>query len=232
MARVLVIKDPQSLACLLKPQAVITGVKVALVLLKQTGRPGRDCDQSSVSTSITDGAGCTIYQEINRQSQLEWVPARLQVIDGGKTYIREDAACSNSCTQAMPRAPTASESRFDGTLDAQVMRCADIELNPVTHRVMRRGRPLHVAATEFKVLQILLERPERVFSRRELIEAVWGESSTIDERTVDVHIGRLRKVLNSVRGQDLLRTVRGAGYALVCDRLPARTTKGSLSDLD
>src|SRR3974390_2815257 len=76
------------------------------------------------------------------------------------------------------------------------------------------GRPIALGPTEYRLLEFFLEHPGRVFSREQLLDSVWGRDIYIDERTVDVHIGRLRKLLNPGREQDPIRTVRGAGYAL------------------
>ena len=81
-------------------------------------------------------------------------------------------------------------------------------------RVSRAGREVELGPTEFRLLEFLMERPGRVFSREQLLDGVWGRDVYIDERTVDVHVGRLRKALNRGRETDPIRTVRGAGYAL------------------
>ena len=91
---------------------------------------------------------------------------------------------------------------------------ADLDLNPATQRVTRAGQTIPLTATEYRLLEFFLEHPGRVFSREQLLDSVWGRDIYIDERTVDVHIGRLRKLLNPGREQDPIRTVRGAGYAL------------------
>jgi two-component system, OmpR family, phosphate regulon response regulator PhoB len=90
----------------------------------------------------------------------------------------------------------------------------DVELDRETRRVHRGARDVHLGPTEFRLLEYLLERPGRVFSRSQLLDGVWGQSVEIDERTVDVHVGRLRKALSRGRERDPIRTVRGAGYSL------------------
>ncbi len=90
----------------------------------------------------------------------------------------------------------------------------DITLDPETHRVHRAGNTLKLGPTEFRLLATLLEKPGRVFSREQLLDRVWGRDIYVDSRTVDVHVGRLRKALCTFGGEDPLRTVRGAGYAL------------------
>ena len=90
----------------------------------------------------------------------------------------------------------------------------DIVLDAETHRVMRDGQELKLGPTEFRLLSTFMEKPGRVWSREQLLDRVWGRDIYVDTRTVDVHIGRLRKALTRFGGGDPLRTVRGAGYAL------------------
>ena len=95
-----------------------------------------------------------------------------------------------------------------------VLEFEDIRLDPETHRVTRSGQSLKLGPTEFRLLATFMEKPGRVFSREALLDRVWGRDIYVDTRTVDVHIGRLRKALCQNGGEDPLRTVRGAGYAL------------------
>jgi DNA-binding response OmpR family regulator len=92
-------------------------------------------------------------------------------------------------------------------------RAGDLELDRETRRVRRGVRDIHLGPTEFRLLEYLLEKPGRVFSRAQLLDGVWGQAAEIDERTVDVHVGRLRKALSRGRERDPIRTVRGTGYA-------------------
>ncbi|APF36315.1 phosphate regulon transcriptional regulator PhoB [Chelatococcus daeguensis] len=96
---------------------------------------------------------------------------------------------------------------------ATVLTAGDIELDRETRRVRRSGRELHLGPTEFKLLEFLMQSPGRVFTREQLLDGVWGHDVYIDERTVDVHVGRLRKAINRARKPDPIRTVRGAGYS-------------------
>lgn len=90
----------------------------------------------------------------------------------------------------------------------------DIILDAETHRVTRDQKPLKLGPTEFRLLTTFMEKPGRVWSREQLLDRVWGRDIYVDSRTVDVHIGRLRKALCAHGGADPVRTVRGAGYAL------------------
>jgi len=93
-----------------------------------------------------------------------------------------------------------------------------IRLDPATHRVTVDAKPLHLGPTEFKLLRFLLARPERVHTRAQLLDQVWGDHVYIEERTVDVHIRRLRVALEPFGVQDLIETVRGAGYRIAAPR--------------
>ncbi len=95
---------------------------------------------------------------------------------------------------------------------AEVLRVSDVELDRTAHRVMRGLREVRLGPTEFRLLEYLMESPGRVLSRGQLLDGVWGHDAYVDERTVDVHIGRLRKALIRGKERDPIRTVRGAGY--------------------
>ncbi len=96
---------------------------------------------------------------------------------------------------------------------AEKLSAGDLDLDRETRRVRRGVRDVHLGPTEFRLLEYLLEKPGRVFSRAQLLDGVWGLSVEIDERTVDVHVGRLRKALSRGRERDPIRTVRGTGYS-------------------
>jgi two-component system phosphate regulon response regulator PhoB len=91
---------------------------------------------------------------------------------------------------------------------------ADMTIDMAARRVRRNGRPIHLGPTEFRLLAFLMQHPRRVFSREELLNAVWGHDIHVEPRTVDVHVRRLRKALNGDGELDIVRTVRAAGYAL------------------
>ena len=94
----------------------------------------------------------------------------------------------------------------------------DLVIDRVAHRVKRAGSEIHLGPTEFRLLDYLMQHPGRVFSREQLLDAVWGSDVYVEARTVDVHIGRLRKALNRQETEsDPIRTVRSAGYSLDID---------------
>ena len=90
----------------------------------------------------------------------------------------------------------------------------DIVVDRVSHRVKRSGKEVHLGPTEFRLLDYLMQHPGRVFSREQLLDAVWGSDVYVEARTVDVHVGRLRKSLMQHSDVDPIRTVRSAGYSL------------------
>ena len=96
---------------------------------------------------------------------------------------------------------------------AGVLRAGDVELDRERRRAFRSRREVDLGPTEFRLLEFLLQSPGRVFSREQLLDGVWGRDLDIDERTVDVHVGRLRKALNRGHSPDPIRTVRGSGYS-------------------
>jgi two-component system, OmpR family, phosphate regulon response regulator PhoB len=95
--------------------------------------------------------------------------------------------------------------------------CSDIVMDLATHRVARGGKNIHLGPTEFRLLRMFMERPYRVFTREQLLDNVWGRDIHVELRTVDVHIRRLRKALGAHGDNDVIRTVRGTGYALDVD---------------
>ena len=90
----------------------------------------------------------------------------------------------------------------------------DVTMDLSAHRVQRNSRPIHLGPTEFRLLEFFMQHPRRVFSREEVLDAVWGPDIHVEPRTVDVHIRRLRKAINGEGELDVVRTVRAAGYAL------------------
>lgn len=104
--------------------------------------------------------------------------------------------------------------RIRPALAGQTISVGDLTLDPVAHKVERRGRQLQLGPTEYRLLKFLMESPGRVFSRNQLLDGVWGTGSDIELRTVDVHIRRLRKAIEIDGIKDPVRTVRSAGYAI------------------
>lgn len=110
--------------------------------------------------------------------------------------------------------PALSSRHGGAPIDYQLVRYADVEMDLVTYRVRRDGQDVHLSPIEFKLLRHFLERPEQVITREELHGAAWLDNVHVGPRTIDVHVGRLRKALRSGCNDNLIRTVRSVGYAL------------------
>lgn len=104
--------------------------------------------------------------------------------------------------------------RVHPSSEDETLSFGDLVMDLAAHRVKRADADIHLGPTEFRLLRHFLEHPSRVFSREQLLDTVWGKDVYVEPRTVDVHIRRLRKALNEGGGDDLIRTVRSAGYAL------------------
>ncbi len=104
--------------------------------------------------------------------------------------------------------------RSSPSLGEEMLRFGDISMDLAGHRVRRNGRDVHLGPTEFRLLRHFMQHPGRVFSREQLLDLVWGHDVYVELRTVDVHIRRLRKALNEENEEDVIRTVRSAGYAI------------------
>ena len=104
--------------------------------------------------------------------------------------------------------------RIRPALAEEVLTCGDLVMDLASHRVMRSGRAVHLGPTEYRLLRYFLEHQGRVLSRDQLLDQVWGRDIFVEQRTVDVHIRRLRKALNGPKEADIIRTERSAGYAI------------------
>lgn len=104
--------------------------------------------------------------------------------------------------------------RANPSVLSHVLTVGELLLDREQHQVFRKGRGVRLGPTEYRLLEFMMLAPGRVFSREQLLDGVWGNGVYVDERTVDVHIGRLRKAINTGRCPDMVRTVRGAGYAI------------------
>ena len=170
-------------------------------------------------------SGITILREIRRVRDKQATPILMLTARGeesDKVYGLEAGADDYV---VKPFSPAELIARINGLLrrsstvqDGGVLIYDDLELSVLTHKVRRSGRAIHLGPTEFKLLRTLMERPERVFSREQLLDKAWGHGIYVEDRTVDVHIRRLRKALNADGKLDLIRTVHSEGYALDIDK--------------
>lgn len=166
-------------------------------------------------------SGIEVCRQIKMRADTRNVPvimlsARSEEVDkvrgletGADDYVIKPYSVVELMARVRAQLRRTRPSTVGGRLDYE-----DIVLDSETHRVMRADKPLKLGPTEFRLLSTFMEKPGRVWSREQLLDRVWGRDIYVDTRTVDVHIGRLRKALTVHGGSDPLRTVRGAGYAL------------------
>lgn len=166
-------------------------------------------------------SGIEVCRRLRRQSETREIPVIVLTARGEEAdKVRGlDSGADDYVTK--PFSPTELLSRIRAVLrrarpalSSEALGFADLTMDLVSHRVHRTGREVKLGPTEFRLLRHFLEHPGRVFSREQLLDAVWGRDVYVETRTVDVHIRRLRKALNEGGLEDLIRTVRSAGYAL------------------
>lgn len=166
-------------------------------------------------------SGIEICRRLKARSDTRHVPiimlsARSEEVDrvrGLETGADDYVVKPYSVVELMARVRTQLRRVRPSTVGV-VLEFGDIRLDPESHKVFRGPHMLKLGPTEFRLLTTFMEKPGRVWSREQLLDRVWGRDIYVDTRTVDVHIGRLRKALCAHGGEDPLRTVRGAGYAL------------------
>lgn len=166
-------------------------------------------------------SGLEVCRQIRRKSDTRDVPIIMLTARGEESDRIRGLEVGADDYVAKPFSPSELIARVRAVLrrskpsTAQdLLTFGDLVMDLSAHRVLRSGRPIHLGPTEFRLLRFLLERPGRVYSREQLLDAVWGRDIYVEPRTVDVHIRRLRKAINLPGDSDMIRTVRSAGYAL------------------
>jgi two-component system phosphate regulon response regulator PhoB len=221
---VLVVEDDPSLVTLLRYN-----------LEKQGFRVDEAADGPEALTSIAENepdlvlldwklptlSGIEVCRQIRRRSETRDLPvimvtARTEEQDEvrGLTTGADDYVTKPFNMEALLARVRALLRRTSDMPTKERLSFHDVTMDLATHRVQRNGRAVHLGPTEFRLLEFFLQHPRRVFSREELLDAVWGPDIHVEPRTVDVHIRRLRKSVNGAGELDLVRTVRAAGYAL------------------
>lgn len=225
---ILVIEDEDALATLLQYNLEKEGYQVSVagdgeeaMMLAEEGNP----DLVLVDWMLPKVSGIEVCRRLRGRQESRNVPIimltargeeadRIRGLDtGADDYVVKPF----SMTELFARIRAVMRRIRPGLADDQV-RCGDIVIDRVAHRVRRDGTEVHLGPTEFRLLDYLMQHPGRVFSREQLLDAVWGSDVYVEARTVDVHIGRLRKALNNAGEGDPIRTVRSAGYALDAER--------------
>ncbi len=222
--RLLLVEDDPALAELLEFRFTAEGYAVSVtpdgdeaLLLAQEEAP----DLVVLDWMIEGTSGIEVCRRLRKGKATAHVPIIMLTARGAEDdKIRglETGADDYLTTPSSPRELIARVGaimrRIRPALAGETIAVGDLSLDATAHKVTRRGQVIQLGPTEFRLLKFFMEHPGRVFSRGQLLDAVWGTESEIELRTVDVHIRRLRKALNAAGGRDIVRTVRGAGYAL------------------
>ncbi|MBL8573030.1 MAG: phosphate regulon transcriptional regulator PhoB [Hyphomicrobiaceae bacterium] len=223
MPKILVVEDEDALSVMLRYNLEAEGYAV------ETVANGDEADLRLRETTpdlvlldwmLPGLSGIEICRRLRGRAETERLPIIMMTARGEETErIRGLATGADdyvvkpfSVPELMARVRAILRRAKPETVTTQ-LRAGDIELDRETHRVRRGGRELHLGPTEYRLLEFLMKTPGRVYSREQLLDGVWGRDVYVDERTVDVHVGRLRKAINRAKDKDPIRTVRGAGYA-------------------
>ena len=221
---ILVVEDDEALCELLKWNLESEGYDVrttpdgeeALVMVRE-----QTPDAIILDWMIEEVPGIEVCRQLRKDKQTARVPVIMLTARGEEEDRIRGLKTGADDYVTKPFSPRELLARVEAllrrsrpALAGDVLSFGDLELDPVSHRVRRGGEALHLGPTEFRLLRYFMERPNRVLSRQQILDGVWGLDSEIDERTVDVHIRRLRKAINLTGSDDPIRTVRAAGYSM------------------
>jgi two-component system phosphate regulon response regulator PhoB len=220
---VLVVEDETALATLLRYNLEREGYRVftahdgeEALILAEEAKP----DLVVLDWMLPELSGIEVCRRMRARGNMRNVPIVMLTARGEETdRIRgldtgvDDYIVKPFSMQELLARLRAVMRRARPALVEEVLKLGDITVDRATHRVKRAGRDIHLGPTEYKLLDHLMRHPGRVFSREQLLDAVWGSDVYVEARTVDVHVGRLRKAINEPNERDPIRTVRSAGYS-------------------
>jgi two-component system phosphate regulon response regulator PhoB len=223
-ARILIVEDEESLTLLLRYNLEAEGYEVETVARgddADTRLKERTPDLVVLDWMLPGVSGIELCRRLRARPETRALPIIMLTARGEESerirglatgaddYVVKPFSVPELVARVRALLRRASPERV-----ADVLAFGDVELDREKKRVSRAGRAVDLGPTEYRLLEFLMERPGRVFSRSQLLDGVWGSEVYIDERTVDVHVGRLRKALSRGREADPIRTVRGSGYGL------------------
>lgn len=220
---ILVVEDEAALVTLLRYNLERAGFEVAEALDGEealTAIAERIPDLVLLDWMLPGVSGIEICRQLRRGAATRNLPIIMLTARSEEADRVRGLECGADDYVAKPFSPVELIARINAVLRRirpalaeEILSVGDVQMDLARHRVVRRDREVHLGPTEFRLLRHFLEHPARVFSRAQLLDAVWGSDIFVDPRTVDVSIRRLRKALNEAGESDLIRTVRAAGYA-------------------
>jgi two-component system phosphate regulon response regulator PhoB len=222
--KVLVVEDEEAISHLLKYNLTAEGFEVSIVDDGDEALMAAEDFQSDIillDWMLPNVSGIEICRQLRARAETQEIPVimltaraeeedRLRGFDkGADDYVTKPFSMKELVARIH-----AVLRRANPAASVNVVTFGDIDLDRETMRVARGGEAVILGPTEFRLLETLIKRPGRVYSREQLLDRVWGQDIYVEARTVDVHIGRLRKALNKGGLVDPIRTVRASGYAL------------------
>jgi two-component system, OmpR family, phosphate regulon response regulator PhoB len=224
VARILVIEDDSALVELLAYNLASAGYEVQTATTAESGYlylAEQEFDLVVLDWMLPDKSGIEICAQMRRSPRTSAMPIIMLTARGEESDRVRGLSTGADDYMVKPFSVPELMARVAALLRrsapervADVLVSGDINLDRAAHRVTRGAREVDLGPTEYRMLEILMESTGRVLSRNQLIDRVWGSTAEIDERTIDVHIGRLRKALVRGKQADPIRTVRGTGYVL------------------
>ena len=222
-AKVLVVEDDETIVTMLEYNLKASGFEVVTAVSAEEGElilSEQLVDLIILDWMLPDMSGIELCGRLRRTGKMPRVPIIMLTVrgeeadrirgfsNGADDYVVKPFSVPELMARAKALLRRSAPSRV-----SEILAVGDISLDREAHRVTRSSREISLGPTEYRLLEVLLESAGRVLSRNQLIDRVWGTTADIDERTIDVHVGRLRKAL--VRGNEIdpIRTVRGAGYS-------------------
>ncbi|MEP3244585.1 MAG: phosphate regulon transcriptional regulator PhoB [Sneathiella sp.] len=220
--RVLIVEDEPSMVELLRYNLESEGFEVASALDGEEAMltiEEQKPDMVLLDWMLPKLSGIEICRRLRRDQEYRNLPVIMITARGEETDRVRGLDVGADDYMSKPFSPAELMARIRAVLrrhnpnmGSDTITVADVTMDLVAYKVNRAGRDLHLGPTEFKLLRYFMERVGRVLTREQLLDGVWGQNVYVEDRTVDVHIRRLRKALNTTGEADLIRTVRAVGY--------------------